>query len=85
MKLWIARDKNSYLYLYDERPILNGDHFEASTNGHTAFLFNSPLWNEVTFENSPQEVELKLSKEINYLDLFKRLPHLDSDKKVIKD
>lgn len=60
MKLWIARDKNGYLYLYDEKPILNVDHFDASTNGHTTYLFNNALWDEITFENSPQRVELEL-------------------------
>ena len=43
MKLWIARDKDGHLYLYDERPILNGNYFEASTNGHTTHLFNNTL------------------------------------------
>jgi hypothetical protein len=60
MKLWIARDKNGHLYLYDEIPILKGNYFEASTNGHITYLFNNPLWDKITFENSPQRVELEL-------------------------
>lgn len=63
MKFWIARDKDGHLYLYDEKPILNGDYFNASTNSHTTHLFNNTLWNKVTFENSPQPIELKLVKD----------------------
>ena len=58
MKLWIARDKDSdELYLYKQKPTL--------TNG--CFFYDNDSWEideenfpEVTFENSPQEVELKL-------------------------
>ena len=53
MEFWIARDKDGHLYLYNERPILNGDYFDASTNGHTTHLFNNTLLDEITFENSP--------------------------------
>ena len=62
MEFWIARDKIGHLYLYDEKPILNGDYFEASTNGHTTHLFNNTLWDEITFETSPQKIKIELTK-----------------------
>lgn len=63
MVFWVARDKDGHLYLYDEKPILNGDYFNASTNGHTTHLFNNTLWVEITFENSPQKIKIELTKE----------------------
>ena len=48
MKLWIARDQNSDLFLYPIKP----DRY-------------SDLFPEVTFENSPMEVELKLIENGN--------------------
>lgn len=63
MKLWIARDKNKNLFGFTEKPILSSkfDIFVAE-NKKTCVLyeFNSDLFPEVTFENSPQQVELKL-------------------------
>ena len=62
MEFWIARDKDGHLYLYDKKPILNGDYFDASTNGHTTHSFNNTLWDEITFENSPQKIKIELTK-----------------------
>ena len=59
MKLWIARDKNSCLYLFDKPPKLENSYFFPQ-RGYDSFLLDSELFPEVTFENSPQEVELKL-------------------------
>ena len=61
MKLWIARDKNSCLYLFDKPPKLENSYFFPQ-RGYDSFLLDSELFPEVTFENSPQEVELKLVK-----------------------
>ena len=60
MKMWIARDENGYLFLHRNKP-------------HTVIWCNTTMWTsldcwqlhtkdypEVTFENSPMEVELKL-------------------------
>lgn len=72
MRLWIARDKDGTLCLFEYRPIRNED--------NTAFIFayiylNYPtlifpegymeikdktLFPELTFENSPQLTELKM-------------------------
>lgn len=59
MKLWIARSENGVLELFHEKPVY-------SVRNQMWFLgdiiggIDSNLFPEVTFENSPQEVELKL-------------------------
>ena len=56
MKLWIARDYMfNGLYLYKNRPELDGDRWIS--NGGMYSLDND-LFPEVTFENSPQQVEI---------------------------
>lgn len=64
MKLWIARDKNGDVNLFQEKPFLSETfkHFYSTqskmklkqTNNNRTFL------KHITFENSPQEVELNL-------------------------
>ena len=55
MKLWIARNKIGTIYAYDAIPIRNKERFEARGKYATDNFFK-----ELTWENSPQEVELKL-------------------------
>lgn len=58
MKLWIARNERGFLFLYDDEPYKNGyGRWETSGNSYS---IDDDLFPEVTFENSPQEVELKL-------------------------
>ena len=62
--MWIARDKDGMLYLYEDEPKLaysNAHYFDAA-NGK---CYDLPigLYPEVTFENSPMEVELKIKKQ----------------------
>lgn len=64
MKLWIARDTDGYSQLYVERPIKKDGYFEKIPNTAT-FTISIHLFKEVTFENSPQEVELTLLKDEN--------------------
>ena len=59
MKLWIARDSDGYSQLYVEKPIKKKGYFERVPNTAT-FTISCLLFPQVTFENSPQEVELKL-------------------------
>lgn len=61
MELWIARDKSGFVLLFESKPIRKGNGF-YSLEGHYYVLFGG-LFPEVTFENSPQEVELKLIKK----------------------
>jgi hypothetical protein len=57
MKLWIARDYTGSLNLYAEKPIKGT---VCYYNVDDAMALNEDMFPEVTFENSPQEVELKL-------------------------
>ena len=60
MKLWIARDKNGALALYTAEPILYyGKQYEGTYKSQMIDL-DEELFPEVTFENSPQQVEIKL-------------------------
>ena len=65
MELWIARNSGKWgcLNLFFRKPTkkLNGS-FEASVCEPYYIQFNDNEFPEVTFENSPQEVELKLVK-----------------------
>jgi hypothetical protein len=60
MKLWIARDKSGLLNLHKEKPTFNEGYWLS--NGFWAVL-DLEYFPEVTFENSPQEVEIKLVKK----------------------
>lgn len=61
MKLWIARDMDGLLYLYDNIPEKHSEFFLPYT-GYNGILLDDEMFSEVTFENSPQEVELNLVK-----------------------
>lgn len=60
MKLWIARNKNKTIYVYDTIPIRNEDKERFEARGKYAIYFPDNFFKELTWENSPQEVELKL-------------------------
>lgn len=60
MKLWIARDYRG-LYLFEEKPHVAIGRF-VSYKGFITKI-NEDLFPDVTFENSPQQVELKLIME----------------------
>ena len=59
MKLWIARDKDGMLLIHFYEPIIDG--LEWISLDYR--VIDKSLFPEVTFENSPQEVELKLIKK----------------------
>lgn len=69
MKLWIVRDKDGGLFLYNYEPCKNkiSGKFTCciKPNGEWSEVYrlNSHLLPEITYENSPQEVELKIVKE----------------------
>lgn len=62
MKLWIARERNGELWAYDHKPIKKDGLFQSDFELDKCVALEIPEWwfNEVTFKNSPQEVELKL-------------------------
>lgn len=53
MKFWIARAKNGVLTLHCSKP-------NERNGGNIIAILGDKYFPEVTFENSPQEVELKL-------------------------
>lgn len=59
MKLWIARDFDKSLWLYDSKPKKGRYKFKVGIFTHS-YRINGKYFPEVTFENSPQEVEFKL-------------------------
>ena len=67
MKMWIAKhERQPYLVLFKEKPVkmfnkyTNGWWWEPIDMCNTYMILDSSEYPEVTFENSPQEVELKL-------------------------
>lgn len=61
MELWIARDDDMELYMYNEQPRLNRMRiWSVSTESGKSYRLDSDLFPEVTFENSPKKVEIKL-------------------------
>lgn len=59
MKLWIARDLDNLIYLYMEKPTLITHYFDTK---YLIGEIEATSFKEVTFENSPQEVELVIKK-----------------------
>ena len=59
MKLWIVRNKTGELIINRKCPYYH-KHLESWCGGEPIGYFDNYMFPEVTFENSPQEVELKL-------------------------
>lgn len=72
MKLWIARRKSNKLYMFFEKPHLaDGKQWfvleNVPNNGvfaNTGIKIDENEFQDVSYENSPQEVELKLVNEL---------------------
>lgn len=56
--MWIARDKDGKLYFYNLKPDKIDNYFQCDFGG--MLRINPNLFPDVTWENSPVEVELKL-------------------------
>lgn len=64
MKLWIARENDNSLYLFSKKPIFEkGCWVEHSDYGYCFTELPCDIFPDITFENSPQQVELKLINE----------------------
>lgn len=60
MKLWIARNKDNTLVVFQSKPFLNNNiEWDEYLNEDYMYI-DEYLFSEVTFENSPQEIEIKL-------------------------
>ena len=63
--LWIARDKNGYLYEYTEKPKRRNESFVSDAedmkewNDDNFMLLPDEMYPEVTWENSPFELTIK--------------------------
>ena len=57
MKMYVARDKNGEVYLHRDNPPLLAEGVFHSANW---IILDKEDFPDVTFENSPREVELKL-------------------------
>ena len=64
MKLWIARNENGTLEIHQRKPSITKVTGRPVwvNGGFVGFVFDDSF-PQVTFENSPQEVELKLIKK----------------------
>ena len=62
MKLWVARDKRGELFVFEKKPERgsNGCWYPECNSDWFRNIDDNRLFPEVTFENSPMEVELKL-------------------------
>ena len=65
MKLWIARDLDGTLILSNKEPYLPNKcyNFFYFSDDANIYYLDKNMFPEVTFENSPQEVELNLVKK----------------------
>lgn len=64
MKLWIARNKFSTITIYTKRPIYDECTDEWKGYDFEKIEMRKSDFPEVTYENSPQEVELKLVNKL---------------------
>lgn len=63
MKLWIARDEYNILGLFFEKPEYQ-EQLRCWVKAPFATYLPPSTFPEVTFENSPQQVEIKLVKQL---------------------
>lgn len=61
MKVWIARDKNGALWVYEKAPLYACEFGEFYCEfGELNSELDKRFFPEITFENSPRLVEIKL-------------------------
>ena len=60
MTFWIARDKEGMLALFEDKPTYSHKNGDIWLTADFPFYIDKNNFPEVTFENSPMEVELKL-------------------------
>ena len=62
MKMWISRNSNGDLYLHSTEPeeLEEAGYYTSFFTDGEDYHLDHKLFPEVTFENSPQQVEIKL-------------------------
>lgn len=58
--MWLARDKNNCIYLYTEKPIKGDTFFYLMSWKKSIRIDDDDKFPEITWENSPVEVEIEL-------------------------
>ena len=60
--MWLARDKNGDLFLYEHEPgaISDDPFFTGWQDDRLLYKLPKDMYPEITFENSPVELALKL-------------------------
>lgn len=64
--MWIARDEDNSLNLFNSRPRLQfegGEGFWQCTDNYDFVGLDENLYPQITFENSPQEIEIKIKQQ----------------------
>lgn len=73
MKFWVARDEDGDLFLYNQKPSIlktGVDPCDCFQAPNKEFLvISNDLFPEVTFENSPREIELKVKNELSFEEM----------------
>ena len=62
MKMWISRNVDNTLVLFQSKPILKDELIWDEILNEDYMFIPEYLYPEVTFENSPMEVELVIKK-----------------------
>jgi len=62
MKKWMARDKDGFLFIGDTKPVLCRGGAGYTWEGRVDYLSSS--FPEITFENSPKMIEVKIIEEL---------------------
>jgi hypothetical protein len=64
MKLWIARDKDGCLWVYESQPIKFEEKYFIDIEENSVDTLGAELpekwFPEVTFENSPKQIKIEL-------------------------
>jgi hypothetical protein len=62
MKVWVARDRDGEMFIYNSRPQLRTDKLffvrQSPGDEYIKLPQNDPIGEGITFGNSPQEIEL---------------------------
>lgn len=61
ISMWLARDQNGRLYMYEQKPMKSVYGF-IRTDGKSCIVAKG-MFPEVTYENSPVQVEVKLIED----------------------
>ena len=62
MKLWIARNTDDTLVLFQNKPIMNVNLDWEDVYNEDCMFIPDDLYPQVTWVNSPQLIEIKLAK-----------------------